>query len=1091
MKKYSTINNLTGWIVFLIASFTYLSSLEPTASFWDCGEFIAASYKLQVGHPPGAPFFLIMGRIFTLFAGNNKELVALTINALSGLASAFTVLFLFWTITHLTKKVITNQDSPDFSEKIIILGSGLVGALAYAFSDTFWFSAVEGEVYASSSLFTALVFWAILKWENIANEKYANRWLILIAYMMGLSIGVHLLNLLAIPAIVLIYYFRKYKVTKQGILAALSISALILGGIMYVLIPGLIKVATIFERIFTNGFGMSYFSGVLIYLFILFTLLTYAIIRTTQKKNVILNTIFLVLTVITIGYSSYALVLIRSAADPPMDQNDPENLFNLLSYLNREQYGDRPLLYGQYFNAPGQNEGNGKPVYAPNDGKYEIINYKPEYKYDNSFKTLFPRMYSSQPDHIDAYMRWTGMKMSDLYRVQADQSGEVIRDRMGNIRYDYRQPKKKPGFSDNILFFFRYQLGHMYFRYFMWNFAGRQNDIQSHFKEEINNGNWISGFKFLDSARIGNQNVLPDKQLNNRARNRYFLLPLVFGIIGMLFHCKHDNKNFWVVMSLFFFTGIAIVMYLNQYPLQPRERDYAYAGSFYSFAIWIGLAVAALYKTAKNKNFESLSRYAIRGSIVVVILAIFDYANNGRLSFTWTAIFTLFLILLLLLIMKLLGSSIRNNKILASLILILSIPVPIILAAENRDDHNRSGRFVARDFAANYLNSCEYNAIIFTNGDNDTFPLWYVQEVEGVRTDVRVINLSYLSADWYIEQMERRAYESDPVKMTLTKDKYRQGKRDIVILFDRVEGYVDLKEAIEFLADDKSQPLSLPGISEPNYYIPQHKFRLSADSTLVFGNGTIKPEMADKYLPEIRWEISRNYLIKNHLMALDFLSANEWGRPIYYAITVGDENYINLDDFFEMSGLAYRIIPAVTTDNIGYAGGINTEVTFNNMMNKFKWGGIENEKVYLDENCARMFSNMRHNFGNLAEALLLKGKTDSARLVLDKCLELIPNRTIPYDVYMLNMVDTYYKLNEQEKAQTLANTILENTFQDLDYLISLDKPFSNYLIMEKRIAAHIFRELINISHLNGDKLFSAEIHQQLESYGPVLNNIFR
>ena len=441
--------------------------------------------------------------------------------------------------------------------------------------------------------------------------------------------------------------------------------------------------------------------------------------------------------------------------------------------------------------------------------------------------------------------------------------------------------------------------------------------------------------------------------------------------------------------------------------------------------------------------------------------------------------------------MKLLGSTTKNNTLLASLVIILSIPMPVIMAAQNWDDHDRSGRYVARDFASNYLNSCEQGAIIFTNGDNDTFPLWYAQEVEGIRTDVRVINLSYLSADWYIEQMERKAYESKPIKMTLTKDKYQQGKRDIVLLFDRVQGYVELKEAIEFLAYDDSQPLSLPGIPDPNYYIPQHKFKMQADSALVFGNGTIKQEMTDKYLSEMRWEISRNYLIKNHLMALDFLSANEWERPIYFAITVGMENFINLQNFFELSGLAYRVIPAETTDNIGYAGGINTEVMYDVMMNKFKWGGIENNKVYIDENCTRMLSNMRHNFSNLATALLLKSKNDSAKMVLDRCLELIPNHRTPFDVYMLSMVDTYYKLNEKEKAQDVAKKILENTYQNLEYFLSLEKPFSNYLVMEKRIAAHVFSELINISHENGDKLFSAEIHQKLESYGPALNTVFR
>lgn len=1092
MKKFYSLNILIGWVVFIIAAFTYLSTLEPTASFWDCGEFIAASYKLEVGHPPGAPFFLLIGRVFTLLAGNNIRNVAIMVNALSGLASAFTILFLFWTLTHLARKMVMKNDTEQgIVEKILIFGSAVVGSLAYTFSDTFWFSAVEGEVYASSSLFTAVVFWAILKWENSADERYANRWLIFIAYLMGLSLGVHLLNLLAIPAIVLIYYFKKYQVSLKGLLLALLVAASILGGIMYILLPGLVKFAALFERFFINTVGLPYWYGVLIYSLVIAGLIIYGLYHTQRQGKVLANTIILMITVIIIGYSSYILIVIRSSTNPPMDQNNPENMFNLLSYLNREQYGDRPLIYGQYFNAPIVDETNGKPVFAPKNGKYVQISNKPKYHYPEEYMTIFPRMYSNQFDHVEAYLRWTKLEEQDMYEARVDREGNVQKDRYGEVVYDYSSPKNKPSFADNIIFFIRYQLGHMYFRYFMWNFSGRQNDIQANYKEEITSGNWITGIKFLDASRLGKQDKLTSVMLNNRARNTYFMLPLALGLFGLFFQYREDNKNFWVVMSLFFFTGIAIVMYLNQTPLQPRERDYAYAASFYAFAIWIGLAVIAFYKAMKSAQNKLLQKYTVRGLIIIAVLGIFDFAWNGELTFTWSMVFLLAILLVLLLIASLLGQGIKNNKILAIISSLLFLPVPILMGAENWDDHDRSGRYVARDFATNYLNSCESNAILYTNGDNDTFPLWYVQEVEDVRTDIRVINLSYLSADWYIEQMERRAYLSDPVKMTLTRDQYQQGKREIIYLYDRVQGYIDLNEAIKFIATDEIQNKLLPGIPEPIYYLPQHKFRFTADSALVFSNGTIKPEMAQKYVPEIRWEFRRNYITKNHLMALDFLATNNWERPICYAITVGNDNYSGLENYFEMNGLSYRVIPAFTKDNIGYAGGINTSQMYDNMMNKFVWGGIESEAVYLDENCLRMLSNMRHNFGNLATALVREGKSDSARLVMERCLNLFPNERIPFDLYMLSLVDNYYKVNEIEKAQEVADAILENTYEELDYFLSLEARYLNYLQFEKRVAAHVISELIRISHINGDKKFSAKIEQRLQDFGPGLNAIFR
>ncbi|MBA7673620.1 hypothetical protein ES703_81823 [subsurface metagenome] len=600
MKTLRLYNRILGWSVFLISATVYLLTLEPTTSLWDCGEFIASAYKLQVGHPPGAPLFMILARFFSLFAGGDVTKVALMVNALSGLASAFTILFLFWTITHLAIKVIKPEDTVKIWQYIAILGSALVGSLAYTFSDTFWFSAVEGEVYASSSLFTALVFWAILKWENIADGKYANRWLILIAYLMGLSIGFHLLNLLAIPAIVLVYYFRKYTVTTNGLIAALLISGIILGGVMYVIIPGVIWFAARFELLFVNVFGLGYNTGVLFYASLLIGSLIYGIIYTHKHKKVLANTIILVISVIILGYSSFSMIVIRSLANPPMNENSPETVFALMYYLNREQYGDRPLLKGQYFNAPRPKVSEGKKTYTRRGGKYVVTNRKPKTTYDKEFITFFPRIYSSSPEHIAVYLEWAGLEEKDLYFPRYNENGDIVTNRAGKILYDRNRPKQKPSLGANLKFFFTYQVGHMYIRYFMWNFSGRQNDIQGH--GGLLNGNWITGIPALDKNIIGSTENIPDEIKNHPARNKLYLLPLILGLIGMFSHLNKHRKDFSVVGILFVLTGFAVVVYLNQTPLQPRERDYAYAGSFYPFAIWIGLGVIGIIDTIGKRK---------------------------------------------------------------------------------------------------------------------------------------------------------------------------------------------------------------------------------------------------------------------------------------------------------------------------------------------------------------------------------------------------------------------------------------------------------------------------------------------------------
>ncbi len=982
MKVFQKLNIALGWFVFLVAASVYLTTLEPTTSLWDCGEFIASSYKLQVGHPPGAPFFMIMGRFFSLFTGDKSQ-VAMMINAMSALFSAFTILFLFWTITHLLKKLIQSSEE-DFTtaQLVTILGSGLVGSLAYTFSDTFWFSAVEGEVYATSSLFTAVVFWAILKWENEADEKFANRWIILIAYLMGLSIGVHLLNLLAIPAIVLVYYFRKYEVTTRGLIKALIVAAIMLGTVIYIIIPGVVWFASRFELVFVNGFGMPYNSGVVIYVFVLFALLAFGIYYSHQKRKVLLNTILVALTVIVLGYSSYALIIIRSLANPPMDENNPETVFALLAYLNREQYGDRPLISGHYFNAKPVRSKQGKPTYSPVNRKFVITNRKIAYEYEKKYRTLFPRIWSSSNEHVDVYLDWANIKESDIYNPRKDASGNIMRDRAGNIIYDRASPRKPPTFLQNLRFFFRYQVGHMYLRYFMWNFAGRQNDQQGH--GEATYGNWISGVDFIDRFRVGSKNNMPEELSNIPSRNEYYFLPLLLGLLGIFYQAQKDVKNFWIVMFLFILTGVAIVVYLNQTPLQPRERDYAYAGSFYAFSIWIGIGVYGIFDSV-GKKMRSLAG----ASFIILLCFVF---------------------------------------------------VPMLMARENWDDHDRSGRYTARDIAYNYLNSCAPNAILFTNGDNDTFPLWYAQEVEGIRTDVRVCNLMLLNMDWYIDPMKIKAYESDPLPISLPSDKYLMGTRDIVYVTDRIKRYIDIKDVVEFVASDNPQTKVESQMGARYDYLPTRKLRLSVDSAKVLANGTVKEKDADKIVSALEWDIPRNHIGKSEFIVMDILANNNWERPIYY-VTTGQEGTLGLDSYMQLDGFAYRLVPIQSPPaNQLNTGRIDTDMLYENLMKKFKWGRMNEPDVYLDNYHVKTLSivRIRSRFSRLALALLNEGEKQKAIEVLDRIVELTPHEKIPYDNYVIGIAEAYYKCGEIEKA----NAIIMKYKDICDRLISyyLEQP---------------------------------------------------
>jgi len=1020
MKRFKLLNNILGWVAFAIAAATYLLTMEPTASFWDCGEFISTAFKLDVGHPPGAPFFMLTGRMFTLFA-SDPSMVAVMVNSLSALLSAFTILFLFWTITHIARKVIIKTEEDYSTGSIIaILGAGFVGALVYTFSDSFWFSAVEGEVYAYSSFFTAIVVWLILKWEDVSDRPGSDRWLILIAYLMGLSIGVHLLNLLAIPALVLVYYFKNYTPSAKGVISALLVSLVILGAVLYGIIPGFVEVASWFELLFVNTMGFAYNTGLYIYILLTIAILAWAIYESYVNKSTLrmvisfilaitivgipffgahiilgiiiiagmagffywkreninarwINTILLMVSVLLIGYSSYATIVIRSAAKPPMDQNSPDNVFSLKYYLNREQYGDRPLLMGSAYNAPVKLrvDGNmcvpeqtkGAPSYSPKaksspseKDEYVITGYKTDYVMDERFDMFFPRMYSTTPSHIEAYKTW----------------GNIVGE---TINYEYCGQQKsdvKPTFGENMRFFFSYQLNFMYWRYFMWNFSGRQNDIQSY--GEIDRGNWITGIGFIDNMLVGDQTNLPSELKDNKGHNVYFMLPLILGLFGIFFLIyggKKGLEGFWVTALLFLLTGIAIVIYLNQTPYQPRERDYAYSGSFYAFAIWIGLGVLGIIK--------AIDKYVPRTASAIIVT-------------------------------------------------ICCLGVPALMATQNWDDHDRSDRYTARDFGGNYLASCKPNAIIFSNGDNDTFPLWYNQEVEGNRTDVRVCNLSYLQTDWYIGQMKRGAYKSEPLPISWQAKDFAAGKNEVMWV-DSMIPQLDVKSAFDFVLSDDPQTKR-----EGEAFIPTNHLYLPVDAQQVIKTGTLPITRAAEIIPQIDFTLNRR-LTKSELMIIEMLKTNNWKRPIYFAVTVGDDYYMGLNDHFELTGMAFQIVPVGVK---GQGQGVNVDEMYTNMMTKFRYGGIEKPKVYLDENILRMCRTHRMMFAQLIGALVQKGDTVRAKKALDYCNKVIPGNTVRHDYTSTMLADYYYKVGEANQGNAIMDAVAKDCVENLRWYLNLN-----------------------------------------------------
>lgn len=999
MEKFKKLNNLFGWIVFAIATTVYFLTLEPTAGWWDCGEYIATAYKLQVGHPPGAPLFQLLGRFFSLFAFGNLENVALMINIMSALSSSFTILFLFWTITMLAKKIMLKSGNsvPALAEGWAIIGAGVVGSLAYTFSDSFWFSAVEGEVYAMSSLFTAVVFWAILRWEEVADHRTGFRWLLLISYIIGLSIGVHLLNLLAIPAIIYVYYYKKYTYSNKGFIAAGLLSLVILFVIMYLIIPGIVEFAGKFELFFVNSIGLPFNSGTIIYFLLITTIIAGGLYYTYIKRKVVLNTVILALLFILIGYSSFFLIVIRANANPPINENDPKDAISLLSYLNREQYGTWPIFYGQYYNAPIVDHADGNPVYMKDEKKGNYV-IKEDRKgtipvYDERFTTIFPRMWSNtKPQHKKYYEHYGEIEGRPI----------SVSDGKGGTKVLYC-----PTFGENLRFFFTYQFNFMYVRYFLWNFAGRQNNIEG--QGEIQHGNWISGINFIDSWRLGDQSNLPSS-MKNPARTRFYFLPLILGLIGFFFQLNRSKKDTWVVLLIFIMTGLAIIIYLNQTPLQPRERDYAYAGSYYAFAIWIGLGVLGLYNALQKKM------------------------GNKLLAATIVSIASLSL-------------------------------VPGIMAEQGWSAHDRSGKYAAADFAKMYLASCEPNAILFTNGDNDTFPLWYVQEVENFRTDVRVVNYMLSSGDWYVSQMGRKVYDSDRLPLTIDQDFYKK-KGGYVPVFERLEE-AELIDAIRFIKDDNKGTRVPLQNGEWIDYMPTKKLSLTIDKEAVIASGTVTIEDSASIVDKIEWTIKQGGLYRNDLMLLDLVATNNWERPIYFANPNSHSKVLNVDKYCHLEGVVYRFKPTLAPDFIKKIGGVNADRTYEVLMaDDVRWGRLNEEDVSVDRESARNSGMVKQNYVRLAQALLKEHKYDSVIEVLDRGIEFFPNNKFPFDYYMISWADFYYKAGAIEKANNLVNQIEVNYNEDLAYYNSLNDKFANEYKDDVQEAMVGMQRLIQVTRQN-------------------------
>ena len=1003
-------DKIVGWVVFAIAAVTYLLTMEPSSSLWDCAEFIATSYKLEVGHPPGAPLFMLMARIATMFAPSTYY-VPHMVNGMNCLASAFCILFLFWSITHLARRIFTaGGRTMSQGDMIATLGAGAVGALAYTFTDTFWFSAVEGEVYALSSMFTALVVWLMLKWEEQADEPHSSRWIVLIAYLMGLSIGVHILNLLTIPALVFIYYFRRYKnITFKGIILATLASLLILGFINGIIIPYTVYLGAMVDLFAVNTLGLPVNTGIVIFALALLGAMGYGIVRTHRAGKRLWNLALVCTTMILIGFSSYATVTIRASVNPPMNSNHPDNPHALLAVLNRDQYGNRPLLYGQYYSSPIDDYVEKSSYhYNPDTKRYDKITSLTGYTYPSEFKHFFPRLWNANKGEA-AYKPWAAYRTKrDVLR---DEQGQVLLDENGNpMRGDVLtfgrtvydsvtgESFTEPTFGENLYYFFTYQLNYMYWRYFLWNFVGRQDDIQAS-SETILHGNWLSGITALDEAYLGPQSELPSEMANNPARNRYFFLPFILGLLGLIYQLNRDQKNFSVVMWLFVMMGIALVVYFNTCPSEPRERDYVYAGSFYAFSIWIGLGVLAL-----RDGLALLTRHDSKTTAIVAT--------------------------------------------------IVALSVPTILAAENWDDHDRSGRTMARDIGWNYLNSLPQNAIVINYGDNDTFPLWYNQEVDGVRTDVRIMNSSYLGGEWYIDQMKCRANEAPGVPFSLPASKY-SFVNDFLPIADRVKRVIDGKELMQFIAsEDENTKIQLSDGTLMDY-IPGRRIAIPVDKDAAIASGIVKEEDRDRMVDTVYINISesKRSVEKSEMMLLDLLAHFDWKRPICFTQVYILQDF-GLLDYLQFDGYAYRLVPILTPYKSSWEiGRLDTEWVEPRLMETFRYGNLADEDVHVDHFLQYNLSasKAREAFARLAKQLIAEGRDEDAARALERGLEVLPSPKIRYtDANTYPFIECYYALGDWEKGDKLLTDYANVLIEYIEYYLQFDGYQANMVAGEIR-----------------------------------------
>jgi hypothetical protein len=1038
-KKYTRLNNIGGWLLFLVSGYVYWATIEPTASFWDCSEFIAIDYKLQIGHPPGAPFLQLIAHLISLLSFGNLHKVAPYINRVSATCSALTIMFLFWTITYFAKKLVQRKGELTESKMYLILGAGLIGALAYTFTDSFWFSAVEGEVYAMSSCFTAMVFWCILKWERA--ETYAERWLVLTFYLVGLSIGVHLLCLLTLPAVVFIYYFKKYpgglapgRISKllsilspnariQGAFIAGIVAVVLLGGIQSWLIPGIIQLAFDSEIFFVNKMHMPFESGTLIYGISLFVIITVGLLITYKFRLPALNTAILAFAMLLIGYSSFFILIIRANANTPMNENSPSNAVRLHAYLGREQYGDWPLLYGQYYNSPLDTHKpyvDGEPVYSRDEKakKYVVVNdmKDEEPHYDSRFCTLFPRMWDGGEGHPQGYRNWGGIDFDSVEYTPLNGKPYKI---------------AKPTFYDNFAFFARYQTNFMFFRYFMWNFCGRQNDQQGYDYADDLHGDWITGIPFIDQLRYPQDSIPPEMQ-DNKGRNPMYGLPFLLGLLGFIYQLRKDRTNALVISVFFFFTGMSIILYLNQTPYQPRERDYSYVGAFYAFAMWIGIGVLGLYE---------------------ILEIIWGKINEKKSIITATA---------------------------------LCFVVPVIMAHAEWNDHDRSNRYTCRDFAINYLESCAPDAILFTNGDNDTFPLWYAQEVEGIRTDVRVCNLSLLASSWYIDQMKRRVYNSAPLPISMTHEQYEDGVREYTPIYNnkRGSGYSDLKELIDFVKSDSANDRAPSGSGKPINYFPTNRFEIKVNKENLIKTGAVSANMSDSILPALDWVMPGNYVYKNTLAVLDLIANNNWERPVYFAVSTGSEAYMGLEPYLQLEGMAYRLVPL--KNNIKDTR-VATDIMYNNVMHKFKWGNMASG-VYLDESIRGMANDLRIELSTLAQALVTENKYDSAYKVLNLLVDSIPKENCPYSSVMIIANYAYYEIAKIDKANALSKELFSENESKLAYYCTLPALSQQYYKSDIEQMELVVQRLSYLAQLYQQTDLAKDYNERLKKLGlPVVN----